>query len=124
MIQAVISRMAGNSFQLRGWTVALVGALLAVSASETQVRFAVLALLPAIAFWVLDAYYLRQEHLFRNLYDRIRTAPDVELSADPYSMSTKNVEQVSWLEIVRRPVILGLHLPALIAVIIVIAVFW
>ncbi len=36
-------------------------------------------------FWGLDAYYLRQERLFRKLYDKVRRDPDPE---DPFTMNT------------------------------------
>ena len=36
-------------------------------------------------FWVLDAYYLRQERLFRKLYDNVRVQPDPAID---YSMNT------------------------------------
>jgi hypothetical protein len=72
LIQAVITRMAQNSFALKGWSVIIVAALFALSSSEADGRFAVLALFPALMFWGLDAYYLRQERLFRKLYDAVR----------------------------------------------------
>ena len=36
-------------------------------------------------FWVLDAYYLRQERLFRKLYDHVRVQPEPAID---YSMNT------------------------------------
>ena len=79
LIQGVISRMAGNSFLLKGWSVTLAAALLAVAANEARARFSAVALLPAFAFWGLDAYYLRQERLFRCLFDHVRLASDERL---------------------------------------------
>lgn len=82
--------MASNSFLLKGWTVTLAAALLAVGAKEAEARFPLVGLLPALGFWWLDAYYLRQERLFRTLYDHARRASDEMLSTDPYSLSTKS----------------------------------
>jgi len=48
-----------------------------------------LSILPALAFWGLDAYYLRQERLFRELYNSIRKAKRKDI--DPYSFDTKSV---------------------------------
>jgi hypothetical protein len=70
-IQNVITRMAGNSFLLKGWTVTIVAALFALSAKDAQVKFIYIAYFPAIAFWILDAYYLHQERLFRELYKQV-----------------------------------------------------
>jgi hypothetical protein len=77
--QNVISRMAGASFSLRGWSVTLVAALLALTAKDGNPHFAWVALLPSVIFWLLDTYYLREERLFRALYDTIRTKPEDEI---------------------------------------------
>ena len=39
MIQAVIARMAGNSFLIKGWSVTLVAALFALAAANTNALF-------------------------------------------------------------------------------------
>ncbi len=75
LIQGVINRMAQVSFILKGWAVTLVVALLAVVANTTNSWYGLLGLLPALVFWAIDAYYLRQERLFRRLYDRVRLGP-------------------------------------------------
>ncbi len=74
MIQAVVNRMASNSFLLKGWSVTLVSALLALAAANSDRRFVFVAVLPLLMFWLLDAYFLRQERLFRKLYDKVRNA--------------------------------------------------
>jgi hypothetical protein len=71
-IQNVIARMANNSFLLKGWAVTLVAAFFALAAQNTNLNFVVLGFFPVIAFWILDAYYLRQERLFRLLFNAIR----------------------------------------------------
>ena len=85
MIQAIISRMSVNSFLLKGWSVVLISALFALAAGKSEKLFVYLAYFPAIAFWILDGYFLRQEKLFRKLYDRVRT---IEESAVDFSMDT------------------------------------
>src|SRR5690242_5631115 len=72
-IQATITRMAGNSFLLKGWTVTLVSALLALGAKDADRRFVTVALLPTMIFWTLDGYFLFQERLYRSLYDHVRS---------------------------------------------------
>ena len=75
MIQAVITRMAGNSFMVKGWTVTLVTALFALAAVAAQ---RVLCLpwrtfrRSCFGHWM--PYFLRQERLFRKLYDHVREA--------------------------------------------------
>jgi len=70
-IQGVITRMNNNSFQMKGWMVAIVSALLAVYASTQNHYFVLVAILPTIIFWFLDTYYLQQERKFRGLYNDV-----------------------------------------------------
>ncbi len=85
IIQGVINRMANNSFLLKGWSVVLVAALFALAAKDSSAGFIYLAYFPAIAFWSLDGYFLRQERLYRKLYDKVRTQKEEEIV---FSMNT------------------------------------
>ncbi len=90
LIQGVINRMAGNSFHLKGWSVVLVSALFALAASDAKVYFVYLAFLPAIAFWVLDGYFLWQERMYRKLYDAVRKGQgDSDFSMNAYTYKEK-----------------------------------
>ena len=95
-VQGVINRLSTNSFLLKGWSVILVSALFALSASDSNVTFIFLAYFPAIAFWALDAYFLSVERCYRKLYEIIR-----KLDADQvdFSMDTREVHLGSgeWL---------------------------
>lgn len=73
MIQEVIKRMSGNSFLLKGWAVTLVAGIFALSSKDTDKLYFLVAYIPIVVFWGLDAYYLQQERLFRALYERVRT---------------------------------------------------
>jgi hypothetical protein len=79
LIQAVITRLATASFQVKGWTVTITTALLGVIvAAKLPSWVALLGLVPTLLFWFLDAYYLQQERLFRSLYnDAIRVGTSV-----------------------------------------------
>ena len=98
-IQGVINRLSTNSFLLKGWSVVLVSALFALSATDRQPIFALLACIPAFVFWGLDGFFLWQEKLYRNLYDEVRQQ---EVSNVDFSMSTKIFEKrkgaPTWLE--------------------------
>lgn len=88
-IQNIVTRMANNSFLLKGWTVTIVAALFALAAQNSNPRFVILAFFPVIAFWILDAFYLWQERLFRALYNDIRKKAEDEIqSKDPFSLDT------------------------------------
>lgn len=108
MVQAVVNRLAHSSFLLKGWAVILVSALFALAAKDARPYFIYLAYFPAIAFWGLDAYYLRQERLFRKLYDKIRVMDESEID---FSMDTTPVQgQVTrWIGVVFSKTILAFH---------------
>ena len=89
MIQAIIIRMANNSFMLKGWGVVLASAIFALLAKDVNKQFIFLTILPVIAFWILDGYYLRQERLFRKLYDQVRLKNESEID---FSMDTSSVK--------------------------------
>ena len=76
MIQDVISRLASNSFSIKGWSITLASALLAFSASNDSRSLPLLACFPAAVFWTLDAYYLWQERSYRRLYNDVRRRND------------------------------------------------
>ena len=61
LIQGVINRLSTNSFLLKGWSVVLVSALFALSASDSRPAFVLLAYIPASIFWGLDGFFLWQE---------------------------------------------------------------
>lgn len=89
MIQTIITRMSSSSFLLKGWSVTLASAIIALSAGGTDKRFMLIAYFPVIAFWILDGYFLRQERLFRKLYDKVRKLDDNLID---FSMNTSSHE--------------------------------
>src|ERR1035441_7737570 len=68
LVQGVVNRLVGNSFSVKTWAVGLITILGALTAKDGDPRMAIALLFPALCFWGLDAYYLRQERLFRELY--------------------------------------------------------
>lgn len=87
-IQSNIARMNQCSFQMKGWMITVVTALLALYAasisSETGVGnnvFIYIAIAPTVLFWYLDAFYLQQERKFRGIYnDLINPAKCAEIN--------------------------------------------
>jgi len=116
MIQGVVNRLSHNSFLLKGWTVVLVSAMFALAAKDTTPRFVYLALLPGIAFWCLDAYYLWQERLFRALYDHVRRLPAEGID---FSMDTKRAEasKVTWTGALFSKPLLAFHGAILVSIV-------
>ena len=85
MIQSVMSRLATNSFQIKGWSMLLVTALIALAAKGGDRALIYFAYFPALALWTLDGYYLWQERLFSEHYDHVRALPDDQID---FSMDT------------------------------------
>ncbi|MDO8658713.1 MAG: hypothetical protein Q7K55_08280 [Candidatus Levybacteria bacterium] len=79
-IQNIISRMAGNLFFLRGWTITLIGALLALFSKGNNSNYIIYFLIVlTLVFWILDGYFLSQERLFRDLYNYVRKLKEEEI---------------------------------------------
>lgn len=108
LIQSVIVRMAGNSFSVKTWAVGLIAILGGLAARDADSRLACTLLFPAFCFWGLDAYYLRQEKLFRTLYEKV-VAQDAK---SPFSGEVDGIVKVAW-----SPTVRWLHCPILLFVI-------
>lgn len=112
MIQSVISRMAQNSFLIKGWSVTLTAAIFVLADKDSNSHFVFIALLPSIAFWGLDGYFLRQERLFRKLYEQVTLQTPDEIT---FTMKTQLYEnEVSeWMGTVFSKTLIAFHLPIL-----------
>ena len=85
-IQQTIARLATVSFQIKAWNIGLVTAILAFAARDRAPVFLWAAFLPACMMWYLDSFYLRQERLYRLLYDAVRKSDPL---IDDFSMDTR-----------------------------------
>jgi hypothetical protein len=121
LIQGVITRMAQNSFAMKGWAVTLVSAILVVGHEIAGWEYLLIALLPAFVFWGYDAYYLRQEKLFRMLYDEIRMQPDEVWKINRFTVDARHHSQAtkSWFRMCRSSSVVWLYLPIVILIIFV-----
>lgn len=90
MIQSIVARMAANSFQLKGLCVTIAVAISALAVVRSNAIIYLLMLIPIIAFWVMDAYYLRQEKLFRALYDDVSVLENDKVD---FSMDTSRFKE-------------------------------
>ena len=103
-VQNVITRMNVNSFQLKGWMITIVSALLALYVNSENVLYVFVAVVPVIVFWFLDAYYLKQEALYRKLYQDIVNDNGVER----FDMNT-NRNNVCYCKVFWSKTIAGLY---------------
>lgn len=86
-VQAAINRLANNSFVMKGWALTVSSTLLGFAVSRGEPLLAMVAVTPALAFWVLDAYFLRQEKAFRAMYDDVAAmkVKGFEIKPAPYA---------------------------------------
>ena len=121
MIQNIINRLANSSFFLKGWTVIFVAAVLGFAMKDSKPTYVWLAIIPTLSFWALDGFYLKQERLFRKLYDNVRCRRDTEID---FSMNTSLVKKdvKNWFCICFSRTILPFYLPILIVIVAVL--FW
>lgn len=65
IIQGIIKRKSTDSFLIKGWTVTLIVATLILQGERFQV---LVAFIPLLSFWFLDAHYQQQISLYKKLY--------------------------------------------------------
>lgn len=80
LIQDVIKRMAGNSFKVKAWAMAIVGGVLALAKEivfpaqdaaingPAAIGLSIFLMLVVVMFWYLDGFFLKTEKLYRELY--------------------------------------------------------
>lgn len=78
LIQAIIIRMAQNSFQVKTWLIGILSALIAFEKDAIfaqagankalAIQMNLFLFLPIFCFWYLDAFFLSTEKLYRELY--------------------------------------------------------
>jgi len=92
LIQACISRMAQNSFIVKGWLITLVTVILALLPDKVDAKILCgVVIVATLCFWYLDAYFLRLERLYRWKYEWVITNRGNSLSY-LYDLNPKNQE--------------------------------
>lgn len=93
-VQGVIDRLARSSFIVKGWALTVVAAVYGFAVNQDDWNLALVAVLPTIGFWFLDAYYLHGERKYRKLYDDIRLGEVTDYSMDVHTHGGKK----EWLK--------------------------
>jgi len=97
LIQAVITRMAGNSFLIKGWAVTLVTGLAALAkTSDGNEDVAWISLGVLLIFALLDAYYLALEKGYRDLYQA-----EVDSPSEKYGLKLATDDEVGPEEVLK-----------------------
>ena len=97
MIQAVINRLGRNSLWVKTWSLALiVAALILIAIHYVHLPYFSFILIPyVLGFWILDGYFLRQERLFRKVYDEVRVQSDTDFQMD--LLKHRDKPKCSWV---------------------------
>ena len=115
LIQAGITRLAGNSFAVKSTATAASAALIAFVVSASS-PFAAIGAFAILSLCLLDAYYFPEERSFRRLYDFIRKEEAAELGSDRYftmDVSVASAESENLIEASIRKSLLLLYIPFL-----------
>jgi hypothetical protein len=118
MIQGIVNRLSHNSFLLKGWSVVIVSALLALSANQINSAFSVIALLPALVFWALDGYFLGMERRFRHHYDNVRKLENDEQVT--FSMAPPGGGFGEWVKATFSKTLIPFHFTIVVAILVAI----
>ena len=96
-IQGVINRLGSNASRLKclSMTVLVAGSLFMMLIRPDQPLLILTLLVPVFGFWLLDAYFLCQERLFRAEYDRVRQQDETDFAMNPVQHRDK--PKHSWL---------------------------
>jgi hypothetical protein len=98
-IQSVIARLASASALVKGWCLTVAVAAFGFSSTKAVPVVATLGLVAICFFGLLDSYYLREERLFRLLYDKARVGAIAvySMNKDAYrGLCTKRQVVRSW----------------------------
>jgi hypothetical protein len=88
LVQNAITRMGTNSAGLKGYSMGIVAALIALAGAIEKPNILLLGIPIVLAFAVLDASYLALERGFREQYDELRLTP---MDAQPdFHIQAKN----------------------------------
>jgi len=117
MIQSVIARIAGNGATLKNYCVTLATAVAGLAVTIKEPMAALLALLPILICWVLDARYLCLERGYRNLFEEARTG---DWDAQPtFSLQPEKLTRAGMRETICSWSIIIFYLPLALVVVLV-----
>lgn len=97
-LQSIVSRMASNSQQMKNWSVTIVTAFIAIESKLNGLSCLsyLIPLLITFLFSYLDAYYLSQERIFRDVYNKLSKIPVGD--GDNYLDFEKSIIEMSKIE--------------------------
>lgn len=121
LIQNCINRMSNNSFLLKGWLITIIAAVVTLSQKDLNIVVFFVLFFSTLIFWGLDAFFLRTEKEYREMYEWMLEKRRQNSRELQYDLNPKRFDsQVgSIFCIMRSPVLAGFYLYILITVILV-----
>lgn len=103
LIQSCITRMANNSFMIKGWLITIYAVVLALLPEKINIVLLCVTLLTITwAFWYLDGFFLRTEKVYRKIYDWVlKERPNhnrellYQLNPIKFDGKTENTESIA-----------------------------
>jgi hypothetical protein len=117
MIQGVINRLSSNSFLIKGWSITIVAAMIALLARGAEKRYILFSILPVVMFWFLDTVYLHNERRYTALFNEVRLLEENKID---FSMDVKKYgSSKSWIKALFSRTILIFYLIMIVTVIVI-----
>ena len=95
LIQSCITRMAQNSFMVKGWLISILAVVFALLPEKVNLRFlCLLGFIIIFCFWYLDGFFLKAERLYRWKYEWVITQ---RLNSTEYVFDLNPYNKNMWL---------------------------
>jgi len=96
-VQNVITRMASNSFQIKGFTIVMATLLAGLWGESKNILFLYLVIPATIMCAFVDAYYLQLERKYRKLYSNSVDRLEVKCTLkEVYNMDVRSISCSYW----------------------------
>lgn len=99
MIQNIITRMAENSFKIKGWAIGVMLAIFSFAGTQGDERCILFTIFPLLVLWGLDTYYLQLERKYRMFYNVKRQCNEevmFDMNCNNIKIEMKDVSKVSF----------------------------
>ena len=95
LIQNCIARMGQNSFNVKGWLIGLIIAVIALLPESIDISVICLIIIgTTVVFWGLDAFYLKMEKLYRWKYEWVI---EKRMDTKDYAYNLNPYQKEMWL---------------------------
>lgn len=128
-IQGCITRMAQNSFMVKGWLITLLAVILALLPETVSMRLlCVVGFIVILCFWYLDGFFLKMEKIYRWKYEwviaRRNTCEEYCYDLNPYNKNMwlcnkdgKSKSEPAVISIMLTKTLIPLYAPLLLLVV-------